>query len=128
VQGATALEEGICIGSGDEADVKVQTDNVAPRHAEFRVRDGMYYVADCGATGGTWLNGRRLAAGKELQLHPGDFLSFGGVGAEGVTFKVKLLHRSQREAGLLSSNKDGTYSRFHVSYKQERQNVSAIAN
>ena len=116
VDGAVALEDKLTIGASDKSDITVACDTVSGKHARISVVDGKYYVTDRGSSNGTWLNGRKLQGNKSAQLHPGDFVEFGAHGTAGVTYKVKQMHRSQRDQGLLASNKDGTSRRYEVAY------------
>ena len=125
VTGAVALEDDVRIGSGAAADVRVDDIGLCAHHACVLIQDGKYYLVDRDSEKGTWLNGKRLRSGEKVQLHPGDFLAFGGLGAAGRTFKVKQMHLSQRAQGLLASNEDGSARRYKVSYREDRQTASA---
>lgn len=114
---ATAVEDGITLGAGPHSDVVLQHPGCAETHARVEVEAGRYFVVDAGSQGGTWLNKRRIAG--RTQLHPGDTLECGGVGT-GVAFRVKIMHGSQREAGLVTANADGTERRLCVSTKAQR--------
>jgi len=53
-------------------------DVVSAVHARlWREGDGSWWLEDLGSTNGTWLNGRRLAAGAAEPLHTGDRFSLG---------------------------------------------------
>ena len=55
------------------ADLHMEGNDAVSRiHAGIVCKDGQYYLIDRNSTNGTWLNGRRLEAGEEAQLEPGD--------------------------------------------------------
>lgn len=114
---ALVLEEGVTIGCGSVADVHIEGAGVQDIHASIHVSDDTYFIEDAGSSGGTFLNNQRIKKSQRVQLHPGDFLAFGeDAGVKG-TLKVKLLHSSQREDGLLNWSADGTTTRTPVTTK-----------
>lgn len=114
---ALVLEEGVTIGCGTVADVHIEGAGVADVHALVHADNDTYFIEDAGSPGGTFLNNQRIRKGERVQLHPGDFLAFGeDAGVQG-TLKVKLLHSSQRDDGLLSWTPDGTIRRTPVATK-----------
>lgn len=50
---------------------------VSRQHAQITVADGNYTVVDLGSTNGSWLNQRRMTAGKPYPLHANDQLLLG---------------------------------------------------
>jgi pSer/pThr/pTyr-binding forkhead associated (FHA) protein len=69
------------VGRGPDAHLRLHSDQVSLRHAWVR-RDGRgTWVSDAGSRNGTWVNGRRLAAGQDHALRHGDRIEFGPVGA-----------------------------------------------
>ena len=55
------------------ADLHMEGNDAVSRiHAGIVCKDGRYYLIDRNSTNGTWLNGRRLEAGEEALLEPGD--------------------------------------------------------
>ena len=64
------LEEGVTIGSGSQNDITLQDEHVSEQHAVVHYENDMYYVEDCGSEDGTFLNGRKLAVNRSVQLHP----------------------------------------------------------
>ncbi|MCG8926092.1 FHA domain-containing protein [Lentzea sp. CC55] len=69
------------VGRGEEADLRLPSPEVSAQHAWLR-RDGRTtWVNDANSTNGTWLNGTRLVAGRDQELHHGDRLEFGPVAA-----------------------------------------------
>jgi zeaxanthin epoxidase len=118
-RGAVALTGGVEVGSSSASDVHIEEPGVCPEHATVQQEAGKFYVTDLGSQEGTWLNGRQLRANLRAQLHPGDYLEFGGHGPGACTFKVKQMHHSQKGQGLLASNTDGTARRYHVEFPHE---------
>jgi pSer/pThr/pTyr-binding forkhead associated (FHA) protein len=60
-------------GRHPESDIFLDDVTVSRRHAEFRRKDGQFYVHDVGSLNGTYVNRQRveetlLAAGDELQI------------------------------------------------------------
>jgi pSer/pThr/pTyr-binding forkhead associated (FHA) protein len=127
VDGAVAIEENVAVGRHASCDVHADAPGVHDTHATFHIDEHKYYVVDKSSDLGTWLNGKKIAANRKVQLHPGDTLAFGGQSGEGRTFKVKQMHVSQRDAGLLSCNNDGTPRRYRVSYRDERAGAASSA-
>jgi Protein of unknown function (DUF3662)/FHA domain len=64
----------ITIGRLSSNDVVLSDPNVSRRHAELRLSDGRWVVADLGSTNGTLVNGK---VAREHSLSNGDRLSFG---------------------------------------------------
>lgn len=65
------------IGSGTGPMVDLCPDNISRRHANLRIEHSRVVVIDLGtdgrgSTNGTFVNGCRLPAGKETELHVGD--------------------------------------------------------
>lgn len=78
------------IGSADENDLVIADSTVSRRHAEIWRRLTRYRVKDLGSTNGTFVNGRRITAG--AQLNSGDELRFGKV-------RFVVLDRAATRAG-----------------------------
>jgi len=58
---------------------------VSRPHARItRHRDGVWFIEDCGSTGGTFVNGRLLEEGRRHELHDGDMIDL-AKGASGAT-------------------------------------------
>lgn len=66
----------INVGRRFDSDLVLDDPRVSRAHAQLRLRFGHYMVYDLGSTGGTFVNGRRVA---ECVLRPGDVISLGGV-------------------------------------------------
>lgn len=86
-------------------------------HARVHVNDDTYFIEDAGSPGGTYLNDQRVRKNQRVQLHPGDMVAFGANAGPKGTLKVKLLHSSQREDGLLRWDVDGTTTRTPITEK-----------
>ncbi len=61
------------VGRAPDSDVFLDDVTVSRRHAEFRRRDGAFFVHDVGSLNGTYVNGERvettkLASGDEVQI------------------------------------------------------------
>lgn len=76
VQGGPAqrfllVQPELSLGSGAGVDLRVESAEVAGRHARFTRKDGEYYCEDLGSEGGLFLNGLRVHA---AVLRDGDVL------------------------------------------------------
>jgi len=114
---AIALEANTTIGSHTSSDLHME--EISNSHARIEVEDGTYYLVDDAESTGTWLNGRRMSSDTRAQLHPGDKLAFGHHSPD-LKFEVKMMHSSQRDAGLVSSRRDGSEYRLPVSFRDSR--------
>lgn len=71
----TTLKTRISIGRNPECDVAFPEIKVISRkHVEIFLREGAWYLADCNARNGTWVNRNRLSAGETVLLFPGDVI------------------------------------------------------
>lgn len=71
-----ALGERLSIGRSSENQLVINDGNTSRRHAEIRKFGGTRYrIIDLGSANGTWVNGRRLAAPKDLD--DGDSIAIG---------------------------------------------------
>jgi adenylate cyclase len=62
------LGERLTVGRAKQSDVVIDDPRASRNHAEiFRAREGKYLVTDLGSINGTWVNGRRLSAPRNLQ-------------------------------------------------------------
>ena len=66
--------ERLVVGRGEECAVRITSNEVSRRHAEFRWVDEKLFVADVGSTNGVYLNGNRIA---EAEVGVGSLLRFG---------------------------------------------------
>jgi len=99
---AAAAAQSAAAAASPAAALCVDDAAVAPNHARVW-RDpntGDHLLHDLGAPSGTWVNGRRIAAGaRATVLKPGDVVEFGrSPSAE--PFRVRLLHESLSDQGV----------------------------
>lgn len=83
----------VTIGRQKDADVRFDPAkdlDVSVKHAEIRLAEGKYTLHDLGSTNGTFVNGERLEASRELRT--GDRVQFG---ANGPDIEVRI-HRGSR--------------------------------
>ena len=71
----TLTEEGVTIGRGDQATIRIQANAVSRVHARIFLKDGRPHVMDMKSLNGTSLNGVTLA--EPAPLHPGDTVLLG---------------------------------------------------
>lgn len=62
------------IGRQEDCDLRLNGGGVSRRHAQIHARGGVWLVADCGSTNGTYLNGRPVQESRPI--NPGDILQF----------------------------------------------------
>ncbi|MGW5721035.1 FHA domain-containing protein [Amycolatopsis sp. NPDC003865] len=67
------------VGRAREADLKLYSDRVSPRHAWLRRDARGTWVSDAGSRAGTLVNGEPLAPGQARLLRDGDRVSFGPI-------------------------------------------------
>jgi hypothetical protein len=67
------------VGRVPEADLKLHSDRVSPRHAWLRRDARGTWVSDAGSRAGTLVNGEPLAPRQARLLHDGDRVSFGPI-------------------------------------------------
>lgn len=67
------------VGRGPEADLRLYSDGVSPRHARLRRDARGTWVSDEGSRGGTRVNGDALAPRQARLLRDGDRVSFGPI-------------------------------------------------
>lgn len=73
----------VVIGRSRDCDAVLDDANVSRRHAELRLENGGWVVADLGSTNGIKVNGRRV---EQARLEPGDELR---VGVTDLTFELE---------------------------------------
>ena len=66
------------IGWSPECHLRPGDDDVAERHCELLIRDGHLALRDLGGSGGTMLNGHRIARQCAARLRSGDRIGVGG--------------------------------------------------
>ncbi len=71
----TLTEEGVTLGRGDQATIRLQTNAVSRLHARIFLKDGSPYVQDLKSLNGTTLNGATIT--EAVPFHPGDALLLG---------------------------------------------------
>ena len=62
----------VVIGSGRDADCRIDAPAVSRRHALIDRDDRGLFITDLESTNGTWVNGRRLPSGRQSPLSDGD--------------------------------------------------------
>jgi hypothetical protein len=67
------------VGRAPEADLRLYSDRVSPRHAWLRRDARGTWVSDAGSRAGTLVNGEALAPRQARLLHDGDRVSFGPI-------------------------------------------------
>ena len=67
------------VGRSAENDLVIDDDTVSARHAVMKHESGakVMLIRDLGSTNGTWINEKRLVAGKPTVLFDGDIVAFG---------------------------------------------------
>ncbi len=73
-----ALAGDLTIGRDEENDLPLDEPTVSRRHAIVSVRNGRWFVTDCGSFNGTYLNGDRIAPGVAMPLRHADRIAVGG--------------------------------------------------
>ncbi len=71
----TLTEEGVTIGRGDQATIRIQANAVSRVHARIFLKNGQPFVTDMQSLNGTSLNGVTLQ--EPAPLHPGDKVLLG---------------------------------------------------
>lgn len=71
--------ESCSIGSGQDAQLRIDEPSVAPLHARVRHAQGLHYLSDLGGASGSYARGARLAPGQELVLGEGEVFQVGAV-------------------------------------------------
>lgn len=120
--------------NGGFCDLVIDDPLLSRKHAVFQHREGGgLYIFDLGSTHGTFLNGKRVAAGQFVLLRNGDFLRFGP--KEDRHFIVKIVsvnqtdndHQSDTVENVQSSSESQTYNSEKAAmeaYLQKQQNKS----
>jgi len=76
------VEQGkrLSIGRTKQNDIAIDHTSVSKMHASLLLNsEGKLVVADTGSTNGTYLNGKRIAYGKAIEIFGGDKVKFGAV-------------------------------------------------
>lgn len=74
---AVAAGGSVLIGRAPHCDHVIDHPSVSKEHARFTHEPGGLTLIDLGSTNGTFVNGRRLAAGEAVLVRPDDGLRFG---------------------------------------------------
>lgn len=76
-----ALRQNITIGRAPDNGVVIsnQSTSVSGHHCGILIQGGQVFLRDMGSTNGTFVNGRRIAAGQPVPLQPGMRVSLGSV-------------------------------------------------
>ncbi len=91
--------EALVLGSGPEADIRVEGPGVEPRHAQVVFDGGQVKLEDLGTRSGTFRNGQRLLG--PVRVFPGDRV---GLGPEVVLIlEGDDPRQGQKEGGLADS-------------------------
>jgi hypothetical protein len=69
--------EGTTIAALDLSEYGALEMGISRQHVQISARDGMFSVVDLGSTNGSWLNQRRMIAGKPYRLQSNDQLLLG---------------------------------------------------
>ncbi len=73
----TLCEGNNVFGSGTEAQYRISGNKAISRtHAMIEIQGDMYYLVDRGSTNGTFLDGKRLSAGRRERIHDGAVIKF----------------------------------------------------
>jgi len=64
-------EEAIFIGRASENEIHIKDKSVSRKHLKLVRRDEKYYVTDLGSKNGTFIDGTRIAGGKEYEVREG---------------------------------------------------------
>jgi DNA-binding NtrC family response regulator len=67
----------LTIGRAPDATVRLDGAQVSRRHAVLHMRGNSFAIEDLGSANGTVLHNQRLAAGKEVEIAPGDAIHVG---------------------------------------------------
>ncbi len=81
------LETELSVGS-EVADIQIEDESLSPRHAVFKLADGVVTVTDLGSESGTTLGDHVLTKGKAVILKDGDVLQLGQIE---VTLKAEVV-------------------------------------
>jgi hypothetical protein len=66
----------VVLGRSSQADVALADPEVSRRHAQLDLDRGVLYLADCGSSNGTFLNGKRVDT-DGIEVRPGDDIDVG---------------------------------------------------
>lgn len=76
-------EESFLVGKKKEAiDGYIGRETISRIHSRLVVKEGKLYIADANSTNGTFVNGKALEPGMDVEIFPGDRILFADVGYE----------------------------------------------
>lgn len=76
---AERLKEGVIIGRGAEATLRVASDTLSRMHAQVILLDRKLFIQDLGSTNGTTADGRTLRRDEKLQINTSSDVKLGGL-------------------------------------------------
>lgn len=88
--------------------------DVSGRHAEIHLVDGKYFLRDVGSTNGTYVNGKRMEPGENIELHDGDKLRFGGKGPEAEVRTPPVLRSTEQRIAIAVSQQTAGFKRYTI--------------
>ncbi len=104
--------ESILIGRlwrDQKVDLNLSPDNTASRrHARLSLEQGVYWLEDLGSTGGTWVNGQKIAA--KTRLSPDDTITLGQTTLQVMTEPPPMAPSADNLSGMLTSSVSATDS------------------
>lgn len=66
------------IGRDKQNSFVIEDSMVSRFHLEIQQIQGAYFIKDRNSSNGSWINGKKITAGKYIKLKPGDTLRIGG--------------------------------------------------
>ncbi|HEY3272042.1 MAG TPA: adenylate/guanylate cyclase domain-containing protein, partial [Geothrix sp.] len=96
----TLTEDGVTIGRGDQATIRIQANAVSRVHARIFLKDGQPHVMDMKSLNGTSLNGVTLS--EPALLHPDDMVLLGEAMVRWVPDSVSVVPASGLNPALAS--------------------------
>ncbi|MBC8098296.1 MAG: FHA domain-containing protein, partial [Armatimonadetes bacterium] len=114
----------LVVGSAPEADVRLTSGFISPRHAQIVISDGYVWVTDLGSRSGTTLGGRRLAPQQPQAWQPGESLRLADVRFELSTPNAYSVAQPDGQL-MLTTERDSTRPkqplRMRLEYTQGNQ-------
>jgi pSer/pThr/pTyr-binding forkhead associated (FHA) protein/V8-like Glu-specific endopeptidase len=88
--------------------------DVSGRHAEVHLVDGKYFLRDVGSTNGTYVNGKRIEPGENVEIHDGDKLRFGGKGPEAEVRAPAIARSTEQRIAIAVNQQTAGFKRYTV--------------
>src|SRR5437867_2092629 len=88
--------------------------DVSGRHAEIHIVDGKYVIRDVGSTNGTYVNGKRIEGGGDVELHDGDKIRFGSKGPEAEVRTPPIARSTEQRIAIAVSQQTAGFKRYTV--------------